>query len=104
LAKKRSRNIQPLAGTEKAFGQALREVRKNRKISQEDLGLEADFDRTFVSLIERGIQSPTIRTVVRLASVLQVRPSIIVRKMERILEAASKEPPRAIKKREGKNK
>lgn len=102
MAKKRSRNIHPISGTEKAFGQALREVRKGRKISQEDLGLEADFDRTFVSLIERGIQSPTVRTVVRLANVLQVRPSIIVRKMEQILDAAGQEPATVSKGRESK--
>jgi transcriptional regulator with XRE-family HTH domain len=87
LAKTRSRHIQPFSGTEKAFGLALREVRKGRDISQEQLGLQADFDRTYISLIERGIQSPTVRTVVRLAAILQTRPSVIIRRMERILAA-----------------
>lgn len=87
MAKTRSRHVQPLSGTEKAFGEALREVRKSRKISQERLGLDADFDRTYISLIERGIQSPTVRTVVRLADILQIRPSVIIRRMERILAA-----------------
>ena len=87
MAKTHSRHIQPFSGTEKAFGEALREVRKRRDISQEQLGLQADFDRTYISLIERGIQSPTVRTVVKLATILQIRPSVIIRRMERILAA-----------------
>ncbi|MBZ5625894.1 MAG: helix-turn-helix domain-containing protein [Acidobacteriia bacterium] len=81
--------MQPASGTERAFGLALRELRKRKNISQEELGFQADFDRTYISLIERGIQSPTVRTVVRLAGILQIRPSVIIRQMERILAAES---------------
>jgi transcriptional regulator with XRE-family HTH domain len=63
----------------------LREIRRSREISQEKLGLDAGFDRTYISLIERGINSPTIRTVVRLARVLNVPASKIVLKMEQLL-------------------
>jgi transcriptional regulator with XRE-family HTH domain len=63
----------------------LREIRRSREISQEKLGLDAGFDRTYISLIERGINSPTIRTVVRLAKVLNVPASKIVLKMEQFL-------------------
>jgi DNA-binding XRE family transcriptional regulator len=76
---------QPAIGPERAFGQALREIRRSREISQEKLGLDAGFDRTYISLIERGINSPTIRTVVRLAKVLNVPASKIVLKMEQFL-------------------
>lgn len=74
--------MQPVSGPEKAFGDALREIRKNRKVSQENLGFEAGLDRTYVSLLERGLKSPTIRTLVKLAEVLKVLPSEIVRGME----------------------
>ena len=90
MATKRSKQIQPATGVEKAFGLALREVRKSKAISQEQLSLMADFDRTYISLIERGIQSPTVRTVVRLAHILETRPSTIVRRMELLLD---QEPP-----------
>jgi transcriptional regulator with XRE-family HTH domain len=79
---RKNRHIQPLAGPERAFGDALREIRKEHGISQEQLALDGGLDRTYVSLIERGVQSPTIRTVVKLATVLQVRPSEIVIRME----------------------
>jgi transcriptional regulator with XRE-family HTH domain len=81
----RRKQIQPKTGPEKAFGQALRETRKSKKISQEQLALEGGFDRTYISLIERGINSPTVRTVVRIAATLKVAPSKIIRRMEELL-------------------
>jgi len=89
---RRSKQVQPDLGPEKAFGQALRAVREQRGISQEALALESGFDRTYVSLLERGIQSPTVRNLVRLATVLRVRPSAMIRRMERLLESGPKLP------------
>ncbi len=82
------KQVQPEIGPEKAFGQALREIRKEAGISQEKLAEDGDFDRTFISLIERGINSPSIRTLVKLARVLQVPPSVIVVRMEEMLAGA----------------
>ena len=62
-------------------------MRERRGISQEQLALEGDFDRSYISLIERGIQSPTVRTLVKLAGVLSVAPSVLIRRMERVLAA-----------------
>ena len=63
-------------------------------MSQEALALEAGFDRTYISLVERGIQSPTVRNLVKLAAALQVRASEIVVRMEAALEHPRKQPPR----------
>jgi transcriptional regulator with XRE-family HTH domain len=76
------RQVHPAFGPEKALGQALREIREEKGISQERLALDAGFDRTFVSLLERGLRSPTMRTVVKLAEVLKVKPSEIALGME----------------------
>ena len=73
------------------FGHALREIREEHDISQERLALEAGFDRTFVSLLERGLRSPTIRTVVKLAEVLKVKPSAIIQRMETLLAKERRE-------------
>lgn len=86
MAQAPRKHIHPHGGPLKAFGQALREVRNQREISQERLALECDFDRTYISLIERGVQSPTIRSVVKFADVLGVKPSALVLRMEEILE------------------
>lgn len=61
-------------------------MRKEKGISQEALALESGFDRTYVSLIERGVKSPTIRAVMRMASVLNVPASEIVAAMEQKLK------------------
>jgi transcriptional regulator with XRE-family HTH domain len=68
----KGRHVQPEIGPEKAFGQALRRFRVDRDLSQEALALECDFDRTYISLLERGIQSPTLRTMFKLCRVLEI--------------------------------
>jgi transcriptional regulator with XRE-family HTH domain len=70
--KSRGRHVQPNSGPEKAFGQALRKLRQQIGLSQEQLGFECDFDRTYISLLERGIQSPTLRTMFRLCDPLKI--------------------------------
>jgi len=83
--KHRRKQIQPQIGSEKAFGQALREIREGKEISQERLALDSGLDRTYISLIERGLNSPSIRVVVRIAATLKVPPSKIVRRMEELM-------------------
>src|SRR6266851_5661680 len=82
---KRRRQVQPRSGPERAFGEALRQVRKGRGISQMELFMESGIDRTYISAVERGIQSPTIRMIVRFANCLKVRPSELVKRMEQSL-------------------
>ncbi len=80
------KQIQPQFGPEKAFGQALREMRRARHVSQLQFALDTGFDRTYISLLERGVQSPTLRTIVKLAEHLRVSPSEMIRRMEIIQE------------------
>jgi transcriptional regulator with XRE-family HTH domain len=80
---KARKQIQPQSGPERAFGEALREVRKKRGISQMDLYTASGIDRTYISAVERGLQSPTIRMIVRFSKHLKVRPSELVIRMER---------------------
>jgi transcriptional regulator with XRE-family HTH domain len=67
------------------FGQVLREQRLSRELSQEELALAADVDRTFVSQMERGIRQPTITTLMKLAGALGIQPSTLVIRMEKLL-------------------
>lgn len=57
-------------------------MRNKVKVSQERVGLEADCDRTTVSLIERGLVSPKLGTIVKMCSVIKTRPSEVMRNME----------------------
>lgn len=65
-----------------AFGLVLRDIRKLRGMSQEALALEADLQRNYISLIERGINQPTITTIFKLAAALKVKPSEMISKVE----------------------
>ena len=66
-------------------GQVLREQRLSRELSQEELALAADVDRTFVSQMERGIRQPTITTLMKLAGALGIQPSTLIVRMEKLL-------------------
>lgn len=76
------KHVQPLSGPEKAFGEAFRSARKRQRISQERVALEAECDRTTISLIERGLVSPKLATITKMCRAIDVRPSKVIRKME----------------------
>lgn len=68
---------------DQAFGQALRSLRTRRKWSQTDLALRADVDRNYISLIELGRNSPSIRMVYRLCDALDAMPSELLRDVDK---------------------
>ena len=65
-----------------AFGRVLRKLRRERGVSQEALALEADLQRNYISLIERGINQPKITTIFKLAAALNLHPSEMIAKVE----------------------
>lgn len=65
----------------------LRELRRQRGLSQEALALEADIERNYVSLLERGKNSASIRVLFKLCAVLKVSPSEFMGRVERRLSA-----------------
>jgi transcriptional regulator with XRE-family HTH domain len=79
----RGKHVQPLLGPEKAFGEAFRAIRKERRISQERVCQEADCDRTTVSLVERGLVSSKLETIVKLCKAIDAFPSTVMRRMEK---------------------
>lgn len=65
-----------------AFGQALRSLRTKRKWSQTDLALRADVDRNYISLIELGKNSPSIRMIYRICDAFDVRPWEVLKEVD----------------------
>lgn len=65
-----------------AFGRVLRTVRREVGLTQEQLALAADIDRTFVSLIERGERQPTVRVLFKLAAALHVSAARLIQMTE----------------------
>ena len=50
---------------------ALRELRKQRGLSQETLAFESGYHPTYIGQLERGKKSPSLRTIVSIATVAQ---------------------------------
>jgi transcriptional regulator with XRE-family HTH domain len=65
------------------FGEALRRVRLAAGLTQEQLALEADVQRNFISLIETGQNQPTISTIAKLARALGMKASALVAEAEK---------------------
>jgi len=56
------------------FGEQLKNFRKERNISQEELAFKADLDRTYISGLECGKRNPTLKILVKLAYALNMKP------------------------------
>jgi transcriptional regulator with XRE-family HTH domain len=60
----------------------LREARAQKGLSQEQLAEAAGLDRSFVSLVERGIQSPNLVVLLKVAEVLGVSAADLIGRVE----------------------
>lgn len=60
------------------IGQRVRAVRRRLGISLEDLGELSEISWTSIGKIERGVSSPTVETIVRLATALEVDPGSLI--------------------------
>ena len=54
----------------KAVGQRIRQLRCQHGMTQEDLSEKAEVSMSFIGLLERGEQKPSLETMVRLADTL----------------------------------
>ena len=63
---------------EQAFGATLKELRAESQISQGSLALEVNLDRTYISLLERGLRQPSLKTIIALANFLGVTPGEMI--------------------------
>lgn len=65
------------------FGAEVRRLRIERGLSQEALSAMAGLDRTFISMVERGVRKPTLDSAQRIAEALEISLSEIIRLVER---------------------
>jgi transcriptional regulator with XRE-family HTH domain len=68
-----------------AFGQAVRELRKERGLSQEELGHRSGLHRNYIGGIERGELNPTLTSILSLARAFEIRSSILLERAEGLL-------------------
>lgn len=67
----------------KALGLLIRKQRKSVGISQEELGLRCNLDRTYISGLERGVRNPSLTALVTLAHGLNITVSKLLEHLEK---------------------
>ena len=60
------------------FGERLRQLRKQRELTQEELAVRADLAGPYISDMERGLKVPSLTTVLQLAMALQCKVTELV--------------------------
>jgi transcriptional regulator with XRE-family HTH domain len=66
------------AGIIRAVAVNLRQARNSIGLSQQELALKAEVDRTYVSQVERGKRNITLVVLARLARALRTTPAALV--------------------------
>lgn len=66
--------------TRKLFGKRLRELREERRLSQEKLADLAGLHRNYIGNIERGENGIGIDNIMLLARTLKVKPGVLFEK------------------------
>ena len=61
------------------FGERVREIRKNKGLSQEKLAYKANLHRTYIGMIERAEKNITLINVEKIANALEVEIENLIR-------------------------
>ncbi|WP_394133073.1 helix-turn-helix domain-containing protein [Marinobacter nauticus] len=61
----------------KKFGQKLRDIRKGKKLSQEELAHLCQLDRTYIGGVERGERNISLVNILRICKSLDISPSML---------------------------
>lgn len=61
------------------LGEKIRARREQLELSQESLADECDFDRTYISMLERGRRNPAFLNLVKLAEGLKLPLSTLIK-------------------------
>jgi len=67
---------------EKRFGNVVRTHRQSLQISQEELADLCGLHRTYISQIERGLKSVSLKVLFRLATELKRKAHVLVKEVE----------------------
>ena len=72
-----------------AFAKILKRLRTKKNLSQEAFGFECEIHRTYVSQLERGLKSPSLKTLYKISTVLEISLEELMRLLEKEMERVS---------------
>jgi transcriptional regulator with XRE-family HTH domain len=61
-----------------SFGTTIRQLRKRKGLSQEELAFLCDLDRTYVGGVERGERNISLVNIHKIAGALSVKPGSLL--------------------------
>lgn len=62
-----------------SFGERVRELRKGKGLSQENLSFKAELHRTYIGMIEMAEKNITLINIEKIAKALEIQPSDLLR-------------------------
>ncbi len=65
----------------KTFGQRIKKLRLANGLTQEGLAELSGFDRTYISLVERGMRNISLLNICKFAEALGVRPEVLLKNL-----------------------
>lgn len=71
------------------FGLLIQNIRKSKKITQEQVSNKTGLDRTYISLIETGKRNPSLSSIIKLSKALEIGLSELFFEYEKILNIDS---------------
>src|SRR5579863_8949578 len=89
---------------ELAFAKVLRDLRKKAGLSQEKLGFESGYHRTYIGMLERGLMNPSLRTILSIATALEIPAGQFVGLIEESLGGSWCRPEKKMERKRGKAK
>jgi transcriptional regulator with XRE-family HTH domain len=75
----------PLSPAHAAFGDALRQLRKERSIVQERLAIKSGLNRGYYGDVERGERNVSLANILKIAEALEMPASQILAHAEKLL-------------------
>jgi len=74
------------------FGKVVRKRRREMGLTQEDLAFLAGLHRTYISEIERGLKSPSLRAALAIAEALNSSLSALIMQTEKEIAIERAQP------------
>lgn len=65
-----------------AFGRRVRQLRRDRGLSQDGLARVTDLHATMIGRLERGAREPRLSTILRVAEGLAVEPGVLIDRLD----------------------
>jgi transcriptional regulator with XRE-family HTH domain len=69
----------------RAFARVLITLREERRITQEALAFDSGYHPKYISLLERGRNSPSLTAILEIARALDITGADLVRRVENLL-------------------